>query len=76
LARLPSSSSAARNVRHNEPVAQPSDVQGGVPVWQVNALPVVARERYQRRSVVDQAAALPGAGRSRAARSQTASEMT
>jgi hypothetical protein len=45
-------------------------------VLQVKAEVALGRERYQSRSVVIQAAALPGDGRSRAARSQIASEAT
>src|SRR5207237_4208925 len=76
LARLPSSSSAARRVRQSEPVAQPSDVQVGVAVLQVKAAVAVARERYQSRSVIVHAPALPGLGRSRLAKSHSASEET
>src|SRR3954470_12876775 len=56
FARLPSSSSAARSTRQRVPAAQPSEVQVAVLVLQVKALPAVARERYQSRSTIDQAA--------------------
>ncbi len=54
LARLPSSSSAARRVRNREPAAQPSEVQGTVAVWQTKAAEAVGRLTYQRRSVTAQ----------------------
>ncbi len=73
LSRLPSSSSTARMVLHSEPVSQPFDVQVPLAV-QTKAAVAVERDRYQRRSVTDQAAPLPGFGRSRAARSQSASD--
>jgi hypothetical protein len=73
---LPSSSSTARIVRHSEPIVQPFEVHGEVPVLQVKAPVAVARERYQRRSTTDQAALEPGLGKSRAAKSQSASEET
>ena len=76
FARLPSSSSAARSTRQRVPVAQPSEVQAAAAVLQVKALPAADRERYQSRSTTAQAALPPPPGRSRAAKSQTASEGT
>src|SRR6185295_6591247 len=73
--RLPSSSSTARMVFHQEPVLQPLLVKVP-PVVQLKELVAVLRERYHRRSVVVQAEPVPGLGRSRLARSHTASEGT
>lgn len=74
--RSPSSSSAARRVFQSEPALHPFEIQGEVEMLQAKPWVDVARDRYQRRSATAQAAALPGAGRSRAARSHSASDMT
>ncbi len=73
--RLPLSSSTARIARQRVPVEQPFDVQVPVAV-QTKPLVEVERDRYHRRSVVAQAEPLPGLGRSRLAKSHSASEET
>ena len=73
--RLPLSSSTARKVRKRRPVEQPFDVQ--VPdAVQLNAAVEVERDRYQSRSAIAHAEPEPGLGRSRLARSQSASDET